>query len=49
MPASTTQVWLKDAEDLAATETFLRARIENVMQIEKWKAKVKQVFQGATS
>ncbi len=38
---STVVVWLDDAsDDLAATEAFLRRRIENVMQIEKAKAKV---------
>ena len=37
---STVRVWLDDAsDDLAETEAFLRRRIENVMEIEKLKAK----------
>ncbi len=39
---STVQVWLDDAsENLADTEAFLRRRIENVMEIEKAKAKAR--------
>jgi ubiquinone biosynthesis protein COQ9 len=39
---STTSVWLDDqSETLADTEAFLRRRIENVMQIEKGKAKLR--------
>jgi ubiquinone biosynthesis protein COQ9 len=37
--------WFNDAgEDASATEAFLDARIENVMQFEKFKAKAKQAF-----
>jgi ubiquinone biosynthesis protein COQ9 len=40
---STTSVWLDDGSDnLAETEAFLHRRIENVMQIEKAKAKVRE-------
>jgi ubiquinone biosynthesis protein COQ9 len=39
---STLYVWLDDADpELKETEAFLRRRIENVMQFEKFKAKVK--------
>jgi ubiquinone biosynthesis protein COQ9 len=39
---SSLYVWLNDtSEDLVETEAFLRRRIENVMQIEKAKAKAK--------
>ena len=39
---STVHVWLDDASDeLTETESFLRRRIENVMQIEKVKAKAR--------
>jgi ubiquinone biosynthesis protein COQ9 len=39
---ATLPVWLDDnSPDLAATEAFLRRRIENVMQIEKFKARAK--------
>ncbi len=39
---STTGVWLEDgSNDLAETEAFLYRRIENVMQIEKAKAKLR--------
>jgi len=39
---STVRVWLDDTSDsLADTEAFLRRRIENVMQIEKAKAKAR--------
>lgn len=39
---STVHVWLDDAsDDLAETESFLRRRIENVMEIEKAKAKAR--------
>jgi hypothetical protein len=31
-------------DDLSVTEAFLRRRIENVMQIEKFKAKAKEKF-----
>ncbi len=41
--ASTMTVWLNDnSADLAETEAFLRRRIENVMQFEKFKAKAKE-------
>ncbi|HWF63665.1 MAG TPA: COQ9 family protein, partial [Rhizomicrobium sp.] len=37
--------WFNDTgEDEKATEAFLDARIENVMQFEKFKAKAKEVF-----
>jgi ubiquinone biosynthesis protein COQ9 len=37
--------WFNDAgEDESATEAFLDARIENVMQFEKFKAKAKEAF-----
>ncbi len=40
---TTLYVWLDDATpDLADTEAFLRRRIENVMQIEKLKAKARE-------
>jgi ubiquinone biosynthesis protein COQ9 len=40
--SSTLRVWLDDeSADLAETEAFLRRRIENVMEIEKAKAKVR--------
>jgi len=40
---TTLRVWLDDTSpDLADTEAFLRRRIENVMQIEKLKAKAKE-------
>lgn len=40
--ASTVRVWLEDKTgDLSETEAFLRRRIENVMQIEKFKAKTR--------
>ncbi len=43
--ASTLTVWLNDQSlDLAETEAFLRRRIENVMQFEKFKAKAKEKF-----
>lgn len=43
--AATLTVWLSDTSDnLADTEAFLRRRIENVMQFEKFKAKTKQHF-----
>lgn len=43
--SSTLYVWLDDTTDgLAATEAFLRRRIENVMQIEKFKAKTREKF-----
>jgi ubiquinone biosynthesis protein COQ9 len=42
---STLQVWLNDeSDDLAITEAFLRRRIENVMQFEKLKSRVKERF-----
>lgn len=42
---STLRVWLDDASDtLADTESFLHRRIENVMQIEKAKAKARETF-----
>lgn len=42
---TTVAVWLDDrTEDLSDTEAFLRRRIENVMQIEKLKAKAKERF-----
>jgi ubiquinone biosynthesis protein COQ9 len=42
---STLTVWLNDSTaDLAETESFLHRRIENVMQIEKLKAKAKERF-----
>ena len=42
--AATTSTWLKDSEDLAATETRLRTEIERIMQIQKWKAKAGGLF-----
>ena len=40
---STTAIWLDDrSDDLAETESFLARRIENVMQIEKAKAKARE-------
>lgn len=42
---STVSVWLDDTSDnLADTEAFLARRIENVMQIEKAKAKAREAF-----
>lgn len=42
---STLHVWLDDnSAELSDTEAFLRRRIENVMQIEKAKAKAKEAF-----
>ncbi|MFZ4541997.1 MAG: COQ9 family protein [Rickettsiales bacterium] len=42
---STVRVWLDDtSEDLADTEAFLRRRVENVMEIEKAKAKLRDGF-----
>ena len=42
---STLVRWFNDpGEDEAATEAFLDARIENVMQFEKFKAKAKEAF-----
>ena len=44
---TTRTVWLGDmTEDLHETEAFLRRRIENVMQIEKLKAKAKDSLGG---
>jgi len=44
---TTVQVWLNDrTPDLADTQAFLHRRIENVMQIEKFKAKVKEAVSG---
>ena len=44
---STASVWLDDTtEDLSETEAFLRRRIENVMQIEKFKAKARDALGG---
>lgn len=41
--SATLMVWLNDnSVDLAETEAFLRRRIDNVMQFEKFKAKAKQ-------
>jgi ubiquinone biosynthesis protein COQ9 len=43
--STTMHVWLSDTtDDLSETEAFLRRRIENVMQIEKFKAKAKESF-----
>jgi ubiquinone biosynthesis protein COQ9 len=43
--ASTAMRWLNDAgEDEKATDEFLAARIENVMQFEKFKAKAKDAL-----
>lgn len=43
--AATVMVWLEDnSPDLVDTEAFLRRRIENVMQFEKFKAKAKSAF-----
>lgn len=43
--ATTLSVWLDDqTPNLAETEAFLRRRIENVMQFEKFKAKTKEQF-----
>lgn len=42
---TTLYVWLDDSSpNLEETEAFLRRRIENVMQIEKFKAKTKENF-----
>ena len=42
---STVSIWLDDtSDDFADTEAFLRRRIENVMQIEKAKAKAREHF-----
>jgi ubiquinone biosynthesis protein COQ9 len=42
---STVHVWLNDtSENLADTDNFLRRRIENVMEIEKAKAKLRDGF-----
>ena len=42
---TTVNVWLDDtSDDLAETESFLRRRIENVMQIEKAKATARERF-----
>ncbi len=42
---STVKVWLDDSsENLTETEAFLRRRIENVMEIEKAKAKLRDGF-----
>jgi ubiquinone biosynthesis protein COQ9 len=42
---STVHVWLNDtSENLADTDNFLRRRIENVMEIEKAKAKLREGF-----
>jgi len=39
--------WFNDtSEDERATQDFLAARIENVMQFEKFKAKAKNAFAG---
>lgn len=44
---TTLYVWLNDTtDDLSETEAFLRRRIENVMQFEKFKAKAKQSCDG---
>jgi ubiquinone biosynthesis protein COQ9 len=44
---STVHVWLDDATDeLSETEAFLRRRIENVMEIEKLKAKARDGIGG---
>lgn len=43
--AATVRVWLEDKTDnLSETEAFLRRRIDNVMQIEKLKAKARDGF-----
>ncbi len=42
---TTLRVWLEDnSENLVETEAFLRRRIENVMQIEKAKARARESF-----
>ncbi len=47
--STTLWVWLDDkSAELAETEAFLRRRIEDVMQIEKWKAKLKESLGGLT-
>ena len=47
---TTVKVWLNDrTEDLSETEAFLRRRIENVMEIEKFKSKAKQSLSGFKS
>ena len=47
---STVSIWLDDTSDnLAETESFLRRRIENVMQIEKAKAKAKEHFSSLSN
>ncbi len=47
--SSTVTVWLDDtSEDLAETTSFLHRRIENVMQIEKAKAKVRKQLHSLT-
>lgn len=44
---STVHVWLDDtSDDLSDTEAFLRRRIENVMEIEKLKAKARDGLSG---
>lgn len=45
--ALTLSVWLNDTSDnLAETEAFLRRRIDNVMQFEKFKAKAREQFKS---
>ncbi len=45
---ATLPVWLDDnSPDLAATEAFLRRRIENVMQIEKFKTFLRSTLKSA--
>jgi ubiquinone biosynthesis protein COQ9 len=45
--ALTLSVWLDDtSENLAETEAFLRRRIENVMQFEKFKAQAREKFKN---
>jgi ubiquinone biosynthesis protein COQ9 len=48
--SATLYVWLNDdSDDFANTEAFLRRRIDNVMQFEKFKAKAKQSCDGMAS
>lgn len=47
---TTFYVWLNDhSDDLADTEAFLRRRIDDVMQIQKWKFKLKEMVGGGVN
>lgn len=42
---TTLHIWLNDdSDDLSETEAFLRRRIDDVMQIQKWKFKLKEMM-----